>query len=89
MHGFGHALMQKGPRPLVVSLNAVTEPSCMMYYLQGNEYIDAMGGIPVAHLDHGRSVLLAQVAYNHLRSLAPISLSLLSEPTRRSRRGDR
>ncbi|KAF2197647.1 PLP-dependent transferase [Delitschia confertaspora ATCC 74209] len=59
MHGFGHPLMQKGPRQLVVFESG---DGAMLKDVIGKEYLDAMAGITVAHLGHARKDL-AQVAF--------------------------
>ncbi|EUC38645.1 hypothetical protein COCCADRAFT_32300 [Bipolaris zeicola 26-R-13] len=65
MHGFGHPLMQKGPRQLVVFESG---DGAVLKDVMGKEYLDAMGGITVAHLGHGRKDL-AQVAFEQMTKL--------------------
>jgi adenosylmethionine-8-amino-7-oxononanoate aminotransferase len=62
MHGFGHPLMQKGPRQLVVFESG---EGAVLKDVNGKEYLDAMAGITVAHLGHGRKDL-AQVAFEQV-----------------------
>jgi len=65
MHGFGHPLMQKGPRQLVVFESG---DGAVLKDVMGKEYLDAMAGITVAHLGHGRKDL-AQVAFEQMSKL--------------------
>lgn len=62
MHGFGHPLMQKGPRQLVIFESG---EGAVLKDVMGKEYLDAMAGITVAHLGHGRKDL-AQVAFEQV-----------------------
>lgn len=62
MHSFGHPLMQKGPRQLVVFEFG---EGAVLKDVNGKEYLDAMAGITVAHLGHGRKDL-AQVAFEQV-----------------------
>jgi adenosylmethionine-8-amino-7-oxononanoate aminotransferase len=62
MHGFGHPLMQKGPRQLVIFESG---DGAVLKDVVGKEYLDAMAGITVAHLGHGRKDL-AQVAFEQV-----------------------
>lgn len=62
MHGFGHPLMQKGPRQLVVFESG---DGAVLKDVEGKEYLDAMAGITVAHLGHGRTDL-ARVAFEQV-----------------------
>lgn len=62
MHGFGHPYMQKGPRQLVVFESG---KGATLTDVEGYEYLDAMAGITVAHLGHGRKEL-AEVAYEQV-----------------------
>jgi adenosylmethionine-8-amino-7-oxononanoate aminotransferase len=64
-HGFGHPLMQKTPRALVVFESG---QGAVLKDVQGYEYLDAMAGITVAHLGHGRSDI-AKVAYEQMSKL--------------------
>jgi len=65
MHGFGHPLMQKGPRQLVVFESG---DGAVLKDVEGKEYLDAMAGITVAHLGHGRTDL-ARVAFEQMSKL--------------------
>jgi 4-aminobutyrate aminotransferase-like enzyme len=62
MHGFGHPAMQKMPRQLVVFESG---DGAVLRDIEGKEYLDAMAGITVAHLGHGREDL-ARVAYEQV-----------------------
>jgi adenosylmethionine-8-amino-7-oxononanoate aminotransferase len=62
MHGFGHPMMQKASGSLVVFEGG---SGAKLQDVQGNEYLDAMSGITVAHLGHGREDL-AQVAFEQV-----------------------
>ncbi|KAF4414673.1 acetylornithine aminotransferase [Fusarium acutatum] len=62
-HGFGHPLMQKGPRQLVIFESG---EGAVLKDVEDKEYLDAMAGITVAHLGHGREDL-AKVAYEQVQ----------------------
>ncbi|KAL2263964.1 hypothetical protein VTK26DRAFT_3958 [Humicola hyalothermophila] len=62
LHGFGHPLMQKG---LIVFESG---EGAVLRDVRGKEYLDAMAGITVAHLGHGRTDL-AQVASEQMSKL--------------------
>lgn len=64
MHGFGHPLLQKAPKALVVFESG---KGAMLYDIQGNEYIDGLGGITVGHSGYGREDI-ARVAYEQVTS---------------------
>ncbi|KAK4233466.1 pyridoxal phosphate-dependent transferase [Achaetomium macrosporum] len=64
-HGFGHPLMQKGPRQLVIFESG---DGAVLRDVEGKEYLDAMAGITVAHLGHGRTDL-ARVAFEQMSKL--------------------
>jgi adenosylmethionine-8-amino-7-oxononanoate aminotransferase len=73
-HGFGHPHMQTGPRQLVIFESG---EGAVLKDVEGKEYLDAMAGITVAHLGHGRKDL-AQVAYEQVqwpcltKSISPV-----------------
>ncbi|KAK4235996.1 pyridoxal phosphate-dependent transferase [Achaetomium macrosporum] len=64
-HIFDHPLMQKGPRHLVIYESG---EGAVLRDIEGKEYLDAMAGITVAHLGHGRTDL-AQVAFEQMPKL--------------------
>ncbi len=66
-HGFGHPLLQKAPKTLVVFESG---QGAMLKDVQGNEYVDGLGGITVAHLGHGREDI-AKVALDQVRGTHP------------------
>lgn len=65
MHGFGHPAFQNAPQGLVVFESG---KNATLTDVQGNKYIDAMGGITVAHLGHGREDM-AKIAFEQMRKL--------------------
>ncbi|KAH9860305.1 hypothetical protein J1614_011635 [Plenodomus biglobosus] len=69
MHGFGHLMMQKEPRQLVVFESV---DGSVLKDVMGKEQVDAMGGITVAHLGHGRKDL-TQVAFEQVRQMSRLS----------------
>ena len=62
MHGFGHPAIQQAPKALLVFESG---EGAKLKDVEGNVYTDALGGLTVAHLGHGREDI-ARVAYEQV-----------------------